>query len=490
MLDLLFIRIIKNFEKMYYSIVFVILAFFSTVTVAMEMQKLTKNLYAYSEHVLKTPIIERMAGSKILPRSYWKCIQQLDNALKPDPATKKPTILFDRACHTIADFLLTEQGRYTFLHNPSWCNNLLLPVIQTRVKQIIQDKITQFRNTCFTKVTVVEAHSTLIVWLEFDKSGKLVLSVSDKGDVKVWNVYTKKIVAIFKFEASVACARFSPDASMIAAACDKRIMLLTVKNEELKSLKTFTDVIKYIEFDPTGNKVAFIFNKSPNIGIYDVQTNKISLIKDSHFVENIAFSKAGKLIAIAAGDKVNISVVSDGRLAATFQLPNVRFVLFGKDSKYIICISCENGRSGFSCIQSATRELLCRFELDTMITWLGGNALGDRVYLLARDKKFAIWDFENGFTWFKKRNKINHIAFNDDLTMCLTACGKIVNIAIDSKMFLPFAKILFMAYVDQCIAQNTILDLTYLSNSKVVSLFQELPNELKYRIRNYIQLIE
>ena len=212
--------------------------------------------------------------------------------------------------------------------------------------------------TLYKELTGTLSHTNYINQVSFNFDATRLLSASDDGTVKLWNVETGKCIATYNHTASVLAVAFSPDGNSFASGgFFKNTYLWNINGTFISNLVGNTQEIYSIIFSPDGSIVA---SGGYDRSIYLWSTNNYSLLKilSSHNsnIVSLSFDANGKQLASASWDKtIKIWKVSDWSLNQTLSghkgwVNSVQFSLDGKElfsaseDKYIFKWLLENGK--------------------------------------------------------------------------------------------------------------------------------------------------
>ncbi|KIJ43762.1 hypothetical protein M422DRAFT_228982 [Sphaerobolus stellatus SS14] len=178
--------------------------------------------------------------------------------------------------------------------------------------------------------------------IAFSSDGLFIVSGSDDGTVRIWNVTTGETLKELKgHEHYVTSVAFSPDGSFIASGLDDgtvRIWNVTT-GETLKELKGHEDYVRSVVFSPDG---LFIASGSDDrtVRIWNVETGQTLKELKGHerWVRSVAFSPDGSFIASGSHDgTMRIWNVATGETLKEFKGHKhyVTSVAFSPDGSFI-----------------------------------------------------------------------------------------------------------------------------------------------------------
>jgi WD40 repeat protein len=137
----------------------------------------------------------------------------------------------------------------------------------------------------------------LVKMLEFISSDRLI-SVTDSGDVQVWNVRTTTQITKFRgFDIA-----FNPKRHILAVGNEDSRGVELFDTETLKELRILPIIGKPMAFSPNGDLI--LSGYETDIYLWDVRTGKQLKIFDQHatIVNDVEFSPNEDLIATAGTD--------------------------------------------------------------------------------------------------------------------------------------------------------------------------------------------
>ncbi|XP_047506548.1 WD repeat-containing protein 61-like isoform X2 [Pieris napi] len=142
----------------------------------------------------------------------------------------------------------------------------------------VDGNICIFDETQGKLIHTVEAHTKDVRSIEFSPNSKLVVTASNDGFVKLFNVASGDLQGSLELKTWVLHVGFSPDGACIAAGTgDGEVVIASTSG--LKILKTFQDhshIVWGVQFNSSSEKVVSV-SKDKSINIYEcpkLQTNK------------------------------------------------------------------------------------------------------------------------------------------------------------------------------------------------------------------------
>ena len=157
--------------------------------------------------------------------------------------------------------------------------------------------------------TLTEHSGTLssVNALAISPDGYTLASASDRKNIKLWDLNTKKVLASLSGHSqAVKSVTFSPNGQILATASDdKTIKLWQVETlEEICTLLGHTHAVKSVAFSPDGQILAS-GSWDKTIKLWNVNTGREICTIDGHQlkVNSVAFSPQGQLLASASYDR-------------------------------------------------------------------------------------------------------------------------------------------------------------------------------------------
>lgn len=161
----------------------------------------------------------------------------------------------------------------------------------------------------------LSGHKKSIADISFSPDGNTLVTGNSDQTIRLWNTKTGNIIKILDFGDYVNRVSFSPDGKTIATASRQHsIQLWDVKSGILnKKLDGHAYPVTGIWFSPDGETLASTTTDNTirlwNVNTYQLKrvlTNQFFLDKNQEqkaYVENVAFSPDGKILASVAGEK-------------------------------------------------------------------------------------------------------------------------------------------------------------------------------------------
>ncbi len=293
---------------------------------------------------ISTPTTEYIGSDSILFSPDGKTLAGIDH---------KEVHLFDAK---------TGKLKRTIPEQPDYINCIAFSVDGQTIATVDRDGQIRFWDTNTGKVKdTLGTHKKAVKSVKFSPDGKTIATRNIDGKVRLWNADTKRLENTLSIhKKSIYDVAFSPDGNtLITESSDKTIRLWNTKTGNKVKVVDFGDNVDQVLFSPDGNTIATasrhhsiqlwdaksgILNKKldghayPVTGLWfspdgetlastttdntirlwnvktlqlkSVLTNQFFLDKNQEqkaYVENVAFSPDGKILASAAGEKNNPS---------------------------------------------------------------------------------------------------------------------------------------------------------------------------------------
>jgi WD40 repeat protein len=154
-------------------------------------------------------------------------------------------------------------------------------------------------------------HTARVGNLAFFPGGDRLLSVSNDGTVRVWDVATGKPLRQFKIEKSHGKAALSADGRFVAVSAARKVVLLELKSEEANPVpirefeQADTGFIGDLAFSPDGRQLASA-NYDFSAILWDTGTGKVvqRLQGNQNQLRSVAFNPSGTRIVTGGYDKM------------------------------------------------------------------------------------------------------------------------------------------------------------------------------------------
>ncbi len=207
----------------------------------------------------------------------------------------------------------------------------------------------------------VEAHKTLIWYLDGPTNGNLLVTASNDSTVKLWRTPGLSLAALLPDHlGDAAAAAFSPDGKMlVTASSDETFRIWDVEKELARASRSGpeADTVEFLL--PEGGRIlrgrfskdARLFALALNDGsvhVYSAETGKklFSRVLASDFLGGAGFSPDGTRLAVAGGEGcIHVLEMPDGK--EVMKIPGhkgaVYLVEYSPDGKWLISTGADEG---------------------------------------------------------------------------------------------------------------------------------------------------
>ncbi|MHC4843382.1 MAG: WD40 domain-containing protein, partial [Planctomycetota bacterium] len=257
-------------------------------------------------------------------------------------------------------------------------------------------------------------HSSAVTAVAFSASGRLVLSGSEDGTLKLWEVTTgREIRTLTGHSSSVTAVCFSPNGRFALSGSDNgRVMLWEVSTGQIiRSLKGNSSRIKSVAFSPDGRSVLFLsieglttvskWIRSVESEVRTIQTSYGSWRWKYTYYGPVALSADGRLALSAVADSHHLKLwrISDGSWIRTFKGKKSLVVLtrfdatFSNDGRYVLMRSGPYG-TGLVMMETSTGRSLD--SVSESIMTKSGNIGSILTAAISADSRFVLIGKEIG----------------------------------------------------------------------------------------------
>lgn len=192
-------------------------------------------------------------------------------------------------------------------------------------------------------VRVCKGHTGKVFEAFYSPDGKCFATCSEDSTVRIWDAATGKCLRVLKgHRASVSYSVFSPDGRKIATTSDDSTARIwdAATGKCLRILKGHKGNVYNPSFSPDGRSVATTSQDS-TIRIWDVQTGKqIKMFRDDVWVPAVAFSCDGKYLAVSNKCSIKILNTTNYEQIKELMQPDSTFfeidnIEFSPDGQYV-----------------------------------------------------------------------------------------------------------------------------------------------------------
>ncbi|MGD8776355.1 MAG: caspase family protein, partial [Syntrophobacterales bacterium] len=257
-------------------------------------------------------------------------------------------------------------------------------------------------------------HSSAVTAVAVSADSRLVLSGSEDGTLKLWEVTTgREVRTLAGHSSAVTAVCFSPDDRFALSGSDKgRVMLWEVSTgRSIRRLKGHSSRIKSVAFSPDGRSVLFLSNEglttvSKWIRSVESKISTDRIVELRHWVHKyagpVAVSSDGRLALSAVYNTYDLKLwrISDGLWIRTFKERKhlafrTRFYAsFSNDGRYVLMQSAYHGRKFVGLWETSTGRLLDSVSESLMTK--SGNIGSISTATISPDSRFVLVINETG----------------------------------------------------------------------------------------------
>ena len=188
-------------------------------------------------------------------------------------------------------------------------------------------------------------HTDVVTGLKFSPDGKRLASISDDGQLKIWDLENKK--ELFSIDdARPGQLRFTPDSKAILGLSKSGgILEVDVETGKAKTVMALPDMQSgptAIDVSADGKSIAVVGRSA--LSVYDLITGGAKAqyeVHSNYGIPAVAFSPDGTRVATASTDHTSLVLeVATGKITNTLDLNlNGVAVTFSRDGKKVITFS-------------------------------------------------------------------------------------------------------------------------------------------------------
>ncbi len=261
----------------------------------------------------------------------------------------------------------------------------------------------------------------------FSPDGRRMLTGSDDGLARLWDVDTAQILRVFRgHTGSVRSVAFSPDGKFVlTGSADTTAMLWKIDTgRPVQVFAGHTDWVRSVAFSPDGKSV--LTGSDDNTAqLWDANNGDIKQIFKGHTdsVTSVTFSPDGRYILTGSGDKTaQLWDVSSGLSLRTFRghTSSIYGVAFSPDGRYVLA----GGYDGTARLwDSASTDLLRLYDVGRSVLSVAFSPDGKSVLTGSGGGAVQLWDVNTAQSQqiFQGHNSdVNSVAFSPDGRYILT----------------------------------------------------------------------
>ncbi len=272
-------------------------------------------------------------------------------------------------------------------------------------------------------------HTSYVKAAAFAPDGNTIISASNDGTLKLWDVATGQELRTFAgHTASVNGVAFAPDGSTaLSASGDKTLKLWDVATgQELRTFTGHTNWVNGVAFAPDGS-TALSASNDQMLKLWDVATGQEIRTFTGHtnWVNGVAFAPDGSTALSASRDKtLKLWDVATGQELRTFTGHTnwVRAVAFAPDGSTALSASEDNTLKLWD-VHSG-QELRTFTGHTDRVTGVAFAPDGSTALSASNDQTLKLWDVATGQeirTFTGHTNWVNGVAFAPDGSTALSA---------------------------------------------------------------------
>ena len=253
-------------------------------------------------------------------------------------------------------------------------------------------------------------HTDVVVGIEVSHDGRFVASASDDTTVRLWNLSTGDEVRVFRGHTDMVNAvAFSPDGRWLASASyDQTVRVWDVETgRELHRLCKHAGFVWAVAFSPDGRLLASAGGDA-TVRVWEVETGdeRLALAGHSGVVWSVAFAPDGSRLASGGWDKtvrlwdvatgqemVALRGHADAVNAVAFSPDGTRLASAGDDRTVVVWVADRTTRP-----ERASARSLRDHAGPVLAVAFGPD--GTRLASAGDDRTARIWDAENGAVLF------------------------------------------------------------------------------------------
>ena len=278
----------------------------------------------------------------------------------------------------------------------------------------------------------LEAHSSRVTSAEFNGDGTMVVWASLDGIVKLWDATTGELLhSLEAHSGGVISAKFNRDGTrVVSASSDGTVKLWDATTGELlHSLEAHSGEVWTAEFNGDGTKVVSASNDR-TVKLWDATTGELLQSLEAHlgwWVESAEFNGDSTMVVSASGDgTVKLWDVETGELLHALEAHSkwVTSAAFNGDGTMVVSAS---GDGTVKLWDVETGELLHSLEAHSGgVTSAEFNGDGTRVVSASDDGTVKLWDVGTGellHSLEAHSSRVYSAEFNGDGTSVVSASG-------------------------------------------------------------------
>jgi len=269
-------------------------------------------------------------------------------------------------------------------------------------------------------------HSSDIISVVYSPDGKQIVTGSNDGTAKLWDVATGREIRTFSGHSTyVNSVAYSPDGKQIVTgSADGTAKLWDVATgREIRSFSGHSDVVRSVAFSPDGKQI--VTGSDRTAKLWDVATGREIRSFSGHsgpfsFISSVAYSSDGKQIVTGSLEYKTVKLwdVATGREIRSFSGHSGPFSFISSaispDGKQIVTGS-HDGTAKLWDVATG-REINTFFGHSESIYYICFSPNGMLIATGSWDKFVILWDVISGrrIRTFYNHQKVSYIAFSPD----------------------------------------------------------------------------
>lgn len=162
---------------------------------------------------------------------------------------------------------------------------------------------------------LTEGHKSLVTTINYDHTGKRIVSGSKMGRVVVWDLPAGQKRVAFEGSGLITAVKFHPGGEMVAAAlASGQVIVWNIKSGEIiYNLSVHRSDVTCIDFNQDGTLLAS-GSADQTIALWDMTSGEIvkRLQQHKNWIRDVSFDESGKSLVSAGDDgKLIIWTISD-----------------------------------------------------------------------------------------------------------------------------------------------------------------------------------